>query len=361
MFYRIADVTISSTIELLSFKDFVCDGGEADISLAVTDEIPGEGSEVTSGTVVQRKIEGGWYFFLRGDDRRGLFARRDYTDLQLRGFGDSAAGSSAESLVRMAIECCLVKRGFVSLHASCIELDGEAYAFSAPSGTGKSTRAGAWQEAFGAEMISGDRPLVDVKNMEVYGVPWDGKEGCYRNVHFPLKVIFDIRRSETTYLRKMSFSQKRKLLMRQCFIPMWDTETAANQMVNISLLASNAEILRAFSGYRAEDAVKLHDEYEKVEFREEAKDMKAAEGYSLNDIDGELILMPHNRSAGKKKPAVLLNVVTAFWWEKLQDPMCREDLLTAVLNEFDVSEEKASADLDKYMVKLYKLGVIEDD
>ena len=132
-------------------------------------------------------------------------------------------------------------------------------------------------------------------------------------------------------------------------------------MINITMLASNAEILRAFSGYRAEDAIKLRGEYEKGDFKEAEQDMKAAEGYKLNEFDGELLLMPDYKKVGKKKPAVLLNSVSAFWWEKLQAPMCREDLLEAVLSEFDIDEEKASADLDKYIPRLYKLGVFEDD
>lgn len=361
MYYRIADITLDSIIELPSFENFICDQGEADITLTFTDEIPEDGSEVTSGTVVQRKVEGGWYFYIRGDDQRGLFARRDYTDLMLSGFDESVAGFSEESLVRMAIECALINRGFVSLHAACIDLNGEAYAFSAPSGTGKSTRARAWGEAFGAELISGDRPLIDVNNMEVYGIPWDGKEGCYRNVHLPLKAIFDTRRSDDAYFRHMDFSQRRKLLMRQCFIPMWDTEAAACQMINIAKLASEANILRSFGGPLVEDAIMLRNEFEKGEFKETGKDMKSSEGYVLHDIDGELILMPVGRNAEKKKPAIRLNAVTAFWWETLQAPMCREDLLAAVLNEFDVDEEKASGDLDRYMGKLYKLGVVEDD
>ena len=361
MLYKIADATLDSIIVLPSFENFACDQGEADITLTLTDEMPEDGSEVTSGSVVQRKIEGGWYFYIRGSEKRGLFARQDYKDLQLREFDDSEAGYVEESLVRMAIECCLINRGFVSLHAACIELNGEAFAFSAPSGTGKSTRARAWEEAFGAKLISGDRPLIDVNNMEVYGIPWDGKEKCYINTHLPLKAIFDIRRSDSAYLRKMSFSQRRKLLMRQCFIPMWDTEAAANQMINITKLASEAEILRAFSGPGTEDAVKLRGEYEKGEFREEAKDMKASDGYVLSDIDGELILMPDKRNAAKNRPAILFNGVTAFWWETLQAPLCREDLLAAILHEFDVDEETANADLDKYIVRLYKLGVIEDD
>lgn len=361
MFYRIADVTLSSIIELPSFENFACDSGEADIALTVTDEVPEDGSEVLSAFVVQRRIEGGWYFYIRRNDQIGLFARNNYTDLQLRRDNDQVAGFYEESLVRMAVECCLVNRGFVSLHAACIELNGKAYAFSGASGMGKSTRARAWEEAFGTELISGDRPLIDVKNLEVYGVPWDGKEKCYRNVHFPLKAIFDIRRSHTNYIRKMSFSQRRKLLTRQCFIPMWDTETAAAQMVNIAMLASKAEILRAFNGHSAEDAVKLREAYEKGDFKEEGQDMKAVDGYTLSEIDGELILIPDAGDTVKKKPAVLLNVVSAYWWEVLQAPMCRDDLLTALLNEFDVEEEKAVADLDKYVEKLYKLGVFEDD
>ena len=61
---------------------------------------------------------------------------------------------------------------------------------------GKSTRAQAWIDGMGAELINGDRPLIDVRNMELYGVPWDGKEQCFRNVHYPLKAICEVRRHE---------------------------------------------------------------------------------------------------------------------------------------------------------------------
>ncbi|MCU0105644.1 hypothetical protein N7603_08230, partial [Acholeplasma vituli] len=43
-----------------------------------------------------------------------------------------------------------ILNGFVPLHASCIVKDDEAYLFSAPSGTGKSTHAGLYKEKFNA-------------------------------------------------------------------------------------------------------------------------------------------------------------------------------------------------------------------
>lgn len=39
--------------------------------------------------------------------------------------------------------------------------------------------------------------------------------------------------------------------------------------------------------------------------------------------------------------------------------MCRDDLLAAILNEYDVDEATASADLDALLNKLAEMGVLE--
>lgn len=43
-----------------------------------------------------------------------------------------------------------------------LEIDGKAYMFSAPSGTGKSTHAKLWRDCFGdrVTMINDDKPLI---------------------------------------------------------------------------------------------------------------------------------------------------------------------------------------------------------
>ena len=80
------------------------------------------------------------------------------------------------------------------LHSAVVEVDGNAYAFVAPSGTGKSTHVALWCDYFGnrARVINGDKPIVRLSNdgrVYVYGTPWCGKEGYNINTYAPLKAI----------------------------------------------------------------------------------------------------------------------------------------------------------------------------
>ena len=56
---------------------------------------------------------------------------------------------------------------------------------------------------------------------------------------------------------------------------------------------------------------------------------------------------------------VVLNEVSAFIYRQLENPVSREDLLTAVLNEYDVDEATAAADLDKLLEQLDSMGLLE--
>ena len=257
MFYRIASLILYSQMFLPSFAPFECEETTVDVRLERTDEKPPEGEDITSGNITHRKIPGGWFFHFPGESNTGLIVSDDYTSLRLFGQKQDFVSVGEEWLIRVALECRLILMGYVSMHAAAVSLDGRAYAFSGPSGTGKSTRALAWCDALGAELISGDRPLLHVESLELYGVPWDGKEQCHKNVHFPLRAFLEIRRSRLNYLRKMNFEQCREFLMRQCFLPMWDTDTAAVQMQNILYLAKKAPVVRAFCGPAGEDAKEI--------------------------------------------------------------------------------------------------------
>ena len=363
-YYRIAELTVESVLELSSYKVFACEAAKADVTVTVTDELPSSGPERISGMMVHRKLVDGWFFHPVSTDQRGLYISEDYSRLRRLGAeSPKVMGIVDESewYIRIAMECLLARKGYLSLHAAAVEVRGEAYVFSGPSGIGKSTRARAWKEAFDANLINGDRPLIDTGKMEVYGVPWDGKEQCFRNVHYPLKAICEVRRSGFSYIRTMSFAQRRKLLLRQCFIPMWDTETAFIQMTNATRLAAGAEIVRIFSGPAAEDARALYSALDNHCFLKEEPDMKAKQGFVLRNVVDEYILMPTGDMIGEFNGTVLLNDVSAFVWEKLQNPVSREDLLTAILEEFEVEKSVAAADLDALLATLKEYGVIEDD
>ena len=360
-YYKINRLILQSERRIYSFGAFECEPAEPTVTLTSTDEQPPAGPEIVSKMIVHRVIPTGWYFHPKRSDEHGLYVSSDYTHLKAYGASGEVIRGEVEWFIRIAIECMLARMGCVSLHAAAIEMQGGAYAFSGPSGIGKSTRAAAWQKALDAELVNGDRPLIDVNNLELYGVPWDGKELCLRNVHFPLKTICEVRRSDSVYIREMSFTQRRKLLMRQCFIPMWDAETAAIQMANITRLAASAQMVRIFSGPDEKDARALYNALEEHQYLKEEPDMKAKPGFVLRNVVDEYILMPTGDNIGKFNGTILLNEVSALVWEKLQNPVSKDDLLTAILDEFEVEKAVASADLDVLLNTLRGYGVIEDD
>ena len=360
-YYKIAGLVLQSESALQSYSQFACDPAEATVTLIRTDEVPPPGPEIASRMVIHRKIPGGWLFHPMESDRVGIITSNDYKELKSLSSEGTVIQGVSEWYIRIALECALARMGCVSLHAAAVEVNGEAYAFTGPSGIGKSTRAGAWKEALGAELINGDRPLIDVRKLELYGVPWDGKEMCFRNVHYPLKAVCEVRRSDSVYIRNMSFAQRRKLLMRQCFMPMWDSETAAIQMANIARLAAQGEMVRTFSGPTTEDVRVLYSALQEHQYLKEEPDMKAKPGFILRNVVDEYILMPTGDNIGQFNGTVLLNEVSAFVWEKLQNPVSKEDLLKAILDEFEVQRSVASADLDVLLETLRGYGVIEDD
>lgn len=362
MFYRIGDVTLVSPIELPSYTAFRCEPSEADVTLETACGIllPG-GEDIIRDPVAVRKTEKGWFYHLPTADQSGLLVSGDYKKLRLLRNREGSVSGSEEWFIRLALECLLAHRGFVSLHAACIELDGQAIAFTGPSGTGKSTRAAAWMEAFGAKLLSGDRPLIRADGKEAFGVPWDGKEGCYRNARLPLLAIFDIRRSPSAYIRAMSLQQKRRLLMKQCFLPMWDSDTAALQMLNIARLASKARIVRIFSGPETKDALALKSALEAGLEYKEAAELKAKKELILRELADEYVVFPIGKSVDSFSKTFLLNETAAFIWQKLQTPLSFDDLLKAIVDTYDVEEAKARADLDDILNQFRAMNMITED
>ena len=267
-------------------------------------------------------------------------------------------------LLRTAFECRFCYEGIVSLHAACVELDGFAVAFTGKSGLGKSTRARAWVEGLGAQFISGDRPAVRLEKdgSVACGVPWDGKEQIFRDVERPLRCILEVRRSPANYVRRLSEEQARQVIMQQSFVPMWDTDAAVMAIANVRGLIRRTPVYRVFCGPDAEDARVIYDilvnHPERI--RKEEKEMKRKQGFVLRNVVDEYIVMPTGENIAKFEGAVVLNEVSAFVFGQLENAVSRDDLLTAILNEFDVDEATAAADLDELLSQFGKMGLLED-
>ena len=70
----------------------------------------------------------------------------------------------------------LLRHNGILLHASCVVVDGVAYAFSANSGVGKSTHTQLWLKHFGdrAYMLNDDKPAIRCIDGVICacGTPW---------------------------------------------------------------------------------------------------------------------------------------------------------------------------------------------
>ena len=108
-------------------------------------------------------------------------------------------------------------------HGSCIGMDGEAYLFTAKSGTGKSTHARLWRELYGDRvvMINDDKPIIRFKEgvPYIYGTPWDGKHHLSSNISMPLKAICILERGEENSIVKIDFKEAYPMLLQQGYRP----------------------------------------------------------------------------------------------------------------------------------------------
>ena len=266
-------------------------------------------------------------------------------------------------LLRTAFECRFCHEGIVSLHAACVELDGFAVAFTGYSGLGKSTRAKAWVDGLGAQWISGDRPAVRLERdgSTACGVPWDGKEQIFRDVEVPLRCILEVRRSPANYVRALSEEQARRVITQQCFIPMWDTDSAVLALSNVRSLIRKTPVYRVFCGPDAQDARAIYDiiVHHPEKIRKETQEMKIKEGFVLRNVVDEHIVMPTGDNIAKFEGAVVLNEVAAFVYKQLENPVGRDDLLAAMLAEYEIDEATAAADLDALLEQFQNMGLIE--
>ena len=127
------------------------------------------------------------------------------------------------STIQRRVADFLVSRDTIMLHGSTVAVDGKAYLFTAPCGTGKSTHTRLWREVFGdrAIMVNDDKPFLQITSDGVlaYGSPWSGKHGLASNVCVPLKGICSLRRGKENEIWRNDVDSLMDLLSRQVHLP----------------------------------------------------------------------------------------------------------------------------------------------
>ena len=140
-------------------------------------------------------------------DEEGL-RRRKFSDMFLE-----------RSVIQRKVAGCLLERDVLLMHGSTVAVDGRAYLFTAPCGTGKSTHTRLWREVFGgrAVMVNDDKPFLRFMDGAVIacGTPWTGKHGLGSNVSAPLAGICILSRGTENRIRRADPEDVSEFLIQQ--------------------------------------------------------------------------------------------------------------------------------------------------
>ena len=122
------------------------------------------------------------------------------------------------SVIQRKLADLLLSQDVLLFHGSTVALDGAAYLFTAPCGTGKSTHTRLWREAFGeAVMVNDDKPFLrfTTEGVLACGAPWSGKHGLDTNIAVPLRGICILERGSENRIVPATAAQREFLLTQR--------------------------------------------------------------------------------------------------------------------------------------------------
>lgn len=140
----------------------------------------------------------------------------------------------------------LLIRDACIMHASYVDIGGEAILFTGPSNIGKSTQADLWTQYAGAEIINGDRALLRRHNGQWYafGYPCCGTSGICINRALPLRAIVVLSQAAENRVEQLSPAAKIRALVSATELYPWDT-TEFDLALNIARnLAGEVPVLK---------------------------------------------------------------------------------------------------------------------
>ena len=166
------------------------------------------------------------------------------------------------ALLKKIMKVLLLNHNAMLFHGSSISYNGNAFIFTAPSGTGKSTHTRLLKKLLQdkVEYINDDKPIIKLEGDKVivYGSPWNGKHELGNNVSAPLKAICLVTRGENNSIVKIPKINMLKFLFEQA-MGFDDSETAEKvldviskiiEKTNFYMLICNMDISAAECSFR---------------------------------------------------------------------------------------------------------------
>ena len=87
--------------------------------------------------------------------------------------------------------------------------------------------------------------------------------------------------------------------------------------------------------------------------------MKIKKQLIKRDIAGDTILVPVGKTVYESNGLFVLNEVATFIWDNLSQLETEEEIVSRILEEYEVSPQQAQADTAEFLVKLRELNIID--
>lgn len=88
--------------------------------------------------------------------------------------------------------------------------------------------------------------------------------------------------------------------------------------------------------------------------------MKIDKEFVLREIAGDYIIIPTGKAALEFNGMITVNEVGVFLWKLLQNEVTIDDLVKAVIEEFEVEEEVAREDILEFLQGLVGGGILSE-
>lgn len=79
----------------------------------------------------------------------------------------------------------------------------------------------------------------------------------------------------------------------------------------------------------------------------------------LREIMGENVLVPSGKTVFENNGLFMLTETAAFIWKILPDVKNEDEILKAVLSEYEIGEKEAKKDIDEFLARLRELKIID--
>lgn len=89
--------------------------------------------------------------------------------------------------------------------------------------------------------------------------------------------------------------------------------------------------------------------------------MKVSDLFILRNIAGESLLIPVGEAALNVKGLISMSESAAMLYDKLKNDCSREDLIAALMAEYEVGEAEAAKDTDEFLNQMRQLSILVED